>query len=111
MPNTAATTAMAPTSFGDGPPWMPVSWTTAWPLPRAISQRFTGSANRPATTSATDRAPQKSRSPRPASMAPGIVSTMALSTISMTAIESVSDASAIGTTADRARPRAAAAGS
>ena len=31
---------MAPTTGIGGPPWMPVSCTTAWPLPRAISQRL-----------------------------------------------------------------------
>jgi hypothetical protein len=83
---------------------MPVSWTTAWPFPRAISQRFRGSANAPATTSATDSAPQKSTSPTPASMAPGTSSMIPLSTISMTAIEAVSDASAIGMTAAIVKP-------
>ena len=96
--------AIAPTSRGDGPPWMPVSCTTAWPLPRAISQRLTGSAKAPAITSATERLPQNRTSPSPASIAPGMINRIALSTISITAIESVSDASAIGTTVASAKP-------
>ena len=88
--------------IGSGPPWMPVRWTTAWPLPRAISQRLTGTA----TTNGDDqregeRAPEE-QVPRPASIAPGMATTIALSTISMSAIESVSEARAIGMTA-RAR--------
>ena len=46
--------------------------TTAWPLPRAISQRLTGNATAPAIRSATARLPQKSTFVRPASIAPGI---------------------------------------
>ena len=83
---------------------MPVSCTTAWPLPRAISQRSTGTATAPAVTSANGRAPQKSVESRPASIAPGTASTIPLSTSSMTAMLIVSDASAIGTTALSARP-------
>ena len=43
-------------------------------------------------------------SPSPASIAPGISSMIALSTISMTAIEIVSEASASGITAPSAMP-------
>ena len=93
-----------PTTRGDGPPWMPVSCTTACPFPRAISQRLTGSAKNPAITSATASDPQNSRSPSPAWSAPGMATTIRLSTISMTPIESVSEASAIGTTAANAMP-------
>ena len=50
-----------------------------------------------------ERAPD-SRSPTPASMAPGMTSMIALSTISINAMLNVSVASAIGTTADRASP-------
>ena len=83
---------------------MPVSCTTAWPLPRAISQRLTGTATTPAIASANARLPQNSRSPRPASIAPGTSSTIALSTTSIVAMLSVSEASAIGTTAASASP-------
>jgi hypothetical protein len=104
VPNTKATARIAPTVRGFGPPWMPVRWTAAWPLPRAISQRLTGSATTNATDSAKARAPQKNTEPRPASIAPGTTSMTALSMISMTAIENVSEARAIGITALTARP-------
>ena len=104
VPNTPATTAMAPTSRGEGPPCTPVSCTTACPFPRAISRRLTGSAAAPATTSATDRLPQKSVLSTPASIAPGIASMIALSTTSITAMLSVSEARAIGITAASANP-------
>ena len=54
-----------------GPPWMPVSCTTAWPRPRAISQPLTGTATTPAIAREKARLPQNSRSPRPAARAPG----------------------------------------
>ena len=103
-PNTKAAAAITPTSRGDGPPWMPVSCTFAWPFPRASSHRLTGTATTPATASAKDSEPQKSTSSRPACMAPGMASMTALSTISMVAMLSVSEASAIGTTTLSARP-------
>ena len=83
---------------------MPVSCSTAWPLPRWISLRLTGYAAAPAITSATDRLPQNSSFVRPASIAPGIRSMIALSTTSMIAMLTVSVASAIGTTAANAKP-------
>ena len=46
--------------------------TTAWPRPRAISQRFTGNAATHATPSASASEPQKSGSPSVAAIAPGI---------------------------------------
>ena len=93
----------ATTGIG-GPPWMPVSWTTAWPLPRAISQRLSGTVTMPATDSANARLPQNRMLSSPSSMAPGISTMIALSTISMVAMLSVSEASAIGITTERARP-------
>src|SRR5829696_8390972 len=57
-----------------------------------------------ATTSENASEPQKSASPKPASIAPGIKRMIALSTISITAIESVSAASASGSTVARASP-------
>ena len=42
IPKTPASTAITPTTVGSGPPWMPVSCTAVWPLPRWSSQRFTG---------------------------------------------------------------------
>ena len=83
---------------------MPVSWSTAWPLPRAISLRLTGKAATPAMTSATARLPQKSTSPSSASSAPGISTMIALSTTSMIPMLTVSVARAIGTTAATAKP-------
>ncbi len=104
-PKTAAAITAAPTSLVGGPPWMPVLWTAVWPLPRASSQRFTGTVRTNATASAKARLPQKSSVSRPASIAPGMTTRMiALSTTSIVAIESVSEARAIGTTAERARP-------
>ena len=50
------------------------------------------------------KAAQKRRSLRPASIAPGMTRTIALSTISITVIENVSAANAIGTTTPSARP-------
>ena len=50
---------------------MPVSWTTAWPLPRPISQRLTGTAKAPATTREKERLPQKSSESRPGLHRPG----------------------------------------
>src|SRR5687768_9422610 len=68
--------------------------TTAWPLPRAISHRLTGNAATAATASENARLAQNSTEPSPASIAPGITSMMALSTICMTVIDAVSAASA-----------------
>ncbi len=48
--------------------------------------------------------PQNRRSPSSASRAPGMTTTIALSTISITAIDAVSEASAIGTTVASASP-------
>jgi len=55
-------------------------------------------------SSAAASAAQKPGSSRPASIAPGIATMIALSTISMIAIETVSLASAIGTTDPSAMP-------
>ena len=104
VPKIAATASTVPTTRGGGPPWMPVSCTAVWPLPRAISHRFTGTVSTKATASANESAPQNSRSERCASIAPGTVSMIRLSTTSMVAIEIVSEASAIGITALSARP-------
>ena len=51
-----------------------------------------------AATSANDSAPQNSTSSRPASIAPGTMTMIALSISSISAMLAVSDASAIGTT-------------
>ena len=99
-----ATAAIAPTVCGDGPPWMPVSWSTAWPLPRAISLRFTGKAATPAMTSATDRAAPEEHVAEPGLDRSRDQEMIALSTTSMIAMLTVSVASAIGTTAANAKP-------
>src|SRR4051794_5769568 len=52
LPKTNAIARMPPTTRGSGPPWMPVRCTAAWPLPRPISQRLTGTA----ATNASERA-------------------------------------------------------
>ena len=55
-----------------GRPWY---WcATAWPLPRAIIARFTGTVTTNATTSERASEPQNSRSTSPASIAPGTTS-------------------------------------
>ena len=66
----------------------------ACPLPRPIIHRFTGTVTTKAIASEATRLPQKSRSATPASIAPGMTSRLALSTSSITAIETVSAASA-----------------
>ncbi len=83
---------------------MPVSCTAVCPLPRAISQRLTGTAKAPATTREKERLPQKSTLSRPDSIAPGTRTMITLSTISIVAMLNVSEASAIGITAESARP-------
>ena len=93
-----------PTSLVGGPPWIPVSWTAVCPFPRASSQRFTGTVRAKAIASEKASEPQKRISPSPAWMASGTSRMTALSTTSIVPIESVSDASAIGTTAPRASP-------
>ncbi len=55
-------------------------------------------------TRATERLAQKSVLSSPASIAPGIASMIALSTTSIVAMLSVSEARAIGITAPSARP-------
>ena len=74
MPKIAANATAAPTTCGGGPPWMPVLWTAVWPLPRASSQRLTGTVRTKATTSANERLPQNSSVSRPACIAPGTMS-------------------------------------
>ena len=81
-------------------------WTTACPRPRAISHRFTGKVTTHATASATARLPQNSQLSSDASIAPGMRSSIALSTISMTAIEAVSATSARPSAARSAMPEA-----
>ena len=98
---------IAPTTGIGGPPWMPVSCTTAWPLPRAISQRLTGHGD-----DAGDRRARTRGCPRTAGCRarppsrPGSSSMIALSTISITVMLSVSEASAIGTTTREREPGA-----
>jgi hypothetical protein len=69
-----------------------------------MSHRFTGNAATQAIARATARLPQKRISPRPASIAPGIASITALSTISITVMETVSAASASDIAARNAIP-------
>jgi hypothetical protein len=69
-----------------------------------MSQRFTGNAATQATASANASEPQKSRSPSPASIAPGIARRTRLSTISMTVIDTVSAANAIPSAAPSGSP-------
>ena len=104
LPKIAIATTTTATSFTGGPPWIPVSWTAVWPLPRAISQRLTGTVRTNAMKRANASEPQKSRSESPASIAPGMTSRIALSTTSIVAIDRVSDARAIGITTASARP-------
>src|SRR6185503_15908076 len=75
---------------------------SAWPRPRAMSQRLTGNAAAKAMTRPTIRLPQNSGSSSPAAIAPGTSRTMRLSTASITTIEIVSAASV----SEAARPRA-----
>ena len=72
------------------------AWTTACPLPRAMRARFTGTVTTKATSSASARLPQNSRSASPASMAPGTARTTRLSTTSIVRMDTVSAASATG---------------
>jgi hypothetical protein len=65
---------------------------------------LTGTVTTKATASAKASAPQNSGLARPASIAPGTARSTALSTISMTAIETVSAARAIRTAAAKERP-------
>jgi hypothetical protein len=65
---------------------------------------LTGKAATKATASANARLPQNKRLPSPASIAPGMTRIIRLSTISMTVIESVSAAKAMGRTVPRANP-------
>ena len=85
---------------------MPVSCTAQWPLPRASSQRLTGTVSAPATASAKARLPQKSSESRPASIAPGIARTIALSMISIVVMLSVSEANATPATRRSGSPGA-----
>jgi hypothetical protein len=59
-----------------------------------MSHLFSGSATTKAIASPTPRLHQNFASPSPASIAPGTIRMNALSTISITAIEAVSDAKA-----------------
>ena len=78
---------------------MPVSCTAAWPLPRAISQRLTGKAKTPATTRANGEAAPEEHVVEAGLHRAGDGEMIALSTISIVAMLSVSEASAIGMTA------------
>ena len=100
----AAAATAAPTSFVGGPPWMPVSWTAVCPLPRAIKARLTGTVRTKAAARANERAPQKRSEPSPASIAPGTTTMIRLSTTYIVAMETVSEARAIGITAESASP-------
>ena len=66
--------------------------------------RFTKNAGPKATAKPPSKGPQKSGSLRSASIAPGTAITTALSISSMTVINTVSAARAIGTTATSASP-------
>src|SRR4051794_7370956 len=69
---------------------------TAWPRPRAIRNRFTGTVSTKATARLTRRLHQKSPSPSPAASAPGTTTMKALSTSSIVVIETVSGARGSG---------------
>jgi hypothetical protein len=76
--------------------WWPCSeCTSAWPIPRLISQRLTGTVTTNATTSDMRRLIQNSGLSRFAFSAPGMNMMTRLSTISIEVIDTVSDASAI----------------
>ena len=65
---------------------------TAWPRPRAISALFTGTVSTKATARLAARLHQNRPSLSPAAIAPGTSRMNALSTSSITPIETVSDA-------------------
>jgi hypothetical protein len=69
-----------------------------------MSQRLTGNAAQKATRSAKASEPQKSGSPRPAAMAPGMMRTMSVSMISIVPMLRVSEASASGAVRRRESP-------
>jgi hypothetical protein len=69
-----------------------------------MSQRLTGKAATKATARANARLPQNKRLPSPASIAPGMMTIIRLSTISMTVMDSVSAAKARGSTLASAKP-------
>ena len=95
---------IAPTSAAGGPPWIPVSWTATWPLPRPIRKRLTGTANSEGDRQREGEAAPEEQVAEAASSAPGIATMIRLSTISIVAMLSVSEASAIGITAASASP-------
>src|SRR5690606_8131899 len=100
---TDATRRVTAGGAGGGPgQWW--AWNTAWPLPPPIIHLLTGVVTRNATTKPPSSADQNSPSERPASMAPGVRAMMPLSTSSITAMETVSAASATLTAALRDRP-------
>jgi hypothetical protein len=80
------------------------AWTTACPRPRPISHRLTGVVTTKATANATASASQKNADDSPASIAPGTETITALSTSSITAIETVSAASATCSARRNGRP-------
>ncbi len=67
---------------------------TAWPLPRPIIHRLTGVVTTNARASENASEPQNRRSDSPAVMAPGTPTMTVLSISSITAMETVSEASA-----------------
>src|SRR4029079_9764066 len=83
----------APNGISAARQWRPCI--TAWPRPRAMSHRFTGTVSTNAITRLRARLHQNSPSVRPAARAPGTSTMKALSTTSIVAIEAVSEASAI----------------
>jgi len=70
-----------------------------------MSHRTTGNAAIPARSNDKTRLPQNKGSPGPAFMAPGIAHMTALSTISMIAIDAVSEANASPRAVRNATPR------
>ena len=69
-------------------------WAIAWPLPQEMSQRFTGSATKNATTKDTAKLAQNSPLVSPAVIAPGTASMKMLSANSIVVIDAVSAANA-----------------
>ncbi len=92
---------------GDQWAWPCAPCARAWPLPREIRARLTKNVGPHATASAIASEPQKRRSPTPASIAPGQSSKIAVSTISIVVIESVSATRAIPTAAGAPSPHGA----
>lgn len=105
MPKIAATSVPAATRRVGGPPWIPVSCTAVWPLPRAISQRLSGTVNTKATASANESAPPEEDVAEAGLHRPGDDQhDRVVDDLHRCDREAVSAACAIGTTVARASP-------